>query len=325
LKLKIKNNQKVVKKRNLKSWLFVPLDEIRFLSKINTLNSDIYILDLEDGVHKSKKNDARLLIYKLKEYNIDSDKIALRINNLSTKWVNEDIQVALENKIQHIIYPKIKSHTELIDLYKLIRNYAKNRLEPQVTPIIENIESFFNLENIIETSKSSDYIIFGSEDFLSKYGFVDRNYTNNLLLQSVVVNISLLCVKYDKLFIDCGCPYFVSLKDLDNFKNECIISKNLGAFGKLAIHPSQLNFINEIYNYSSNIADVDIIIKTINDILFIMSEKNKSVINYNNKLVGIPELRKYLSKLLTLKYLFPDKNCEIDEAINSLNKFISYE
>lgn len=44
---------------------------------------------------------------------------------------------------------------------------------------------------------------------------------------------------------------FMNLKDLDALRTECQIAKELGFVGKMAIHPSQVTLMHEVFSPSS--------------------------------------------------------------------------
>ena len=48
----------------LDSYFFIPGDKIKFLKKIEDLQSDFYVLDLEDSVSKKNKQSALTILFR---------------------------------------------------------------------------------------------------------------------------------------------------------------------------------------------------------------------------------------------------------------------
>jgi citrate lyase beta subunit len=285
-------------------WLFVPINESRFWKKMTQLDADIFVFDLEDAIFHSEKEKARNCLKKIRSLNIESNRIAVRINHLKTKWAYNDLRESVKSGIRHIVYPKVKNAQEINELINMLKEIQKREMEDndtsfEITPIIETIDGFENVEEIIAALKIiSRYVIFGSEDFLSECPMIERSFVhNNIILTYSLARISLICSKYNKYLIDCASPYYNSEVELSNFRKECEFTKKIGAIGKLAIHPKQLTIINNVFGKNRIENKIDELVYEILEIVDIMTSKRKSVLKYKNRLVSIPQIKKYFNQI----------------------------
>ena len=85
----------------IRSLLFIPSDNLKFLDKIDTLKSDAFILDLEDSVSFNQKIQARENIRnKLEKIDLNGKKeIFIRINDFDSGYFQEDIKETINPKI----------------------------------------------------------------------------------------------------------------------------------------------------------------------------------------------------------------------------------
>src|ERR1700683_3249005 len=98
----------------LRSLLFVPADSPRKISKARTLRPDAFILDLEDGVALDKKLEARATLSDaLDGFKGLGSKIFVRVNSISTKFLEGDISVAVGPMVDGIFVPKCEDETDV--------------------------------------------------------------------------------------------------------------------------------------------------------------------------------------------------------------------
>ncbi len=295
------------------SWLFVPMLENKFLEKTNKLNADIFIFDLEDSIFKTKKKLARKSLSKIIS-NFNLDNVALRINHLSSEWGKDDLLMALKLCIKNIVYPKVSSSADLSILYDFLTKNDRNNI-PEIIPIIETLDGEKNAEEIIGCNKIN-YVIFGSEDYLADCGIFYRDYIQrNPILNQVITKLSILTSKYNKFLIDCANPNFYSDNELELFLEECLYTSNLGAVGKLAIHPNQLTYINNVYKEKEIFHD-----EFWENCIYIIKKmilEEKTAIRYKNHLIGLTEIKKY-QKIFDKYSLVLSKNIRVFDELKLL-------
>ncbi len=84
------------------AWLFVPAGDDRKMSKLDGLDADALILDLEDAVAPSAKARARSVVAGI----APSAQLWVRINPGGTPWHEEDVAMAGRHGHRNLVLPK---------------------------------------------------------------------------------------------------------------------------------------------------------------------------------------------------------------------------
>ena len=120
----------------------------------------------------------------------------------------------------------------------------------EFVPIIETINGFFNSDSVLSCSKRITSFAFGAEDFCMEAELKKGVLKENHVLMNVISKLLLVARKNNLWFIDCVYTGFGSDEHLLKLKEEAEFTKNLGANGKLLIHPSHIDIANEVYSFS---------------------------------------------------------------------------
>ncbi len=210
----------------IKSLLFVPADKKR-LSKIGSIKADAYIIDLEDSIEEELKDAAlQLTIDYLNECAVSN--VYVRINKNRYK---KELSALANYKIGFVL-PKFNDPGDYSDFSELFMMH-------DVIALIESAKSIMNA-NRISAISWVDALAFGAEDFTAETGINNSceylGYSKNLIVLSAKA--------YGKKVYDTPCFHLRSDKYL-----ECELEQalNLGFDGKLAIHPEQINKINNAF------------------------------------------------------------------------------
>jgi len=143
LELLLKPNGRVQNKgRFFKSALMLSAHNLKHLLKIDTINSDCIILNLEDGVAKEKKAIAlRLAAYFLSKIAQSSKKLVVRVNALDEGGL-EEIKFLNVYRPDAIRIPKVRSSKEIIQALEAMDKNIELHLS------IETKEAFTGLKNL---------------------------------------------------------------------------------------------------------------------------------------------------------------------------------
>lgn len=269
-----------------RSLLFVPADKEKMLGKINALQSDIVLLDLEDAVALGDKDYARNLL--IEHFHEINKPVFIRINSISTDDFQKDIQFIRNLKhadaLQGIMLPKASAKgdiTELIHHLTLIEQ--ENQYESNLR-IIPLVETALGVKNAYEIASANDRVLqlaFGGVDYL---GDIDGQATANeheLLFARSQIVVSSRSAAINKP-ID---TVFTNIQDLTGFMNSCHYAKSLGFGGKLLIHPSQVDTSNEVFSPSSEeVEQAKKIIKS--------TENNNGAFQLDGKMIDKPIIEK---------------------------------
>jgi citrate lyase subunit beta/citryl-CoA lyase len=218
------------------SYFFIPGDKLNYLSKIDKVNADYIVIDLEDAVAINNKQSALELVLAL----TFNQNMFLRIPFFDDCYSDGQLKSLIHKFHGQVVLPKINA---IEDINKVISLAEGNPLKMIV--LIENPKSFIATEEILKTFSSQIHAIgFGSHDFCSVTGIKHTldylaHYKRQLILYAKAYNVAFL----DGVDLD--------LKNFDQFKKECVFAFEAGADGKFMIHPLQLEQLQNV-DFMSN-------------------------------------------------------------------------
>jgi len=231
--------------RNL---LFIPALKAKDYSQnLNRYNLDGIIYDLEDSISFSHKKLARETLRSYLKENTPHNNIFIRINSVKDTNYDSDWQLVLEVKPNGILLPKVETLEDIQDVEKKIKDYKKlNGKDLSLFVAIETLRGYYNREEILGEAEKIDLFAVGYEDMSYSLG-IDRPelFAPNPLNQ-ILLNCIISAKMHNVPMIDAVSRKFKST-DLDALRKETEYGKSVGLFGKVAIHPNQINIINEVY------------------------------------------------------------------------------
>jgi citrate lyase subunit beta/citryl-CoA lyase len=210
--------------------------------------TDAVIFDLEDSVDISEKDNARNLI---NNYLVDSTTypslVVLRVNPMDTEFFKKDIELILTKKVDYILLPKASIDAINI-LEEILKDYeTENDLkEIKVIALVESAKSIIQIFKIAKHCRVEG-ILLGAEDLCNDLEINRTNQGEEILFARSRVIYA--CVSNNIISIDTP---NTSVNDDEALKTDCLNAKNLGMKAKSAIHPNQLDIINEIFSPSRN-------------------------------------------------------------------------
>lgn len=236
----MKSEQGTRKEENdMSSWLFIPGNKPKMLNKMHSLNTDTFVIDLEDAVPHIEKRQARKYLKNFLEAPFSNKKIYIRINSYESKEFLEDIESIPPDGVRGLIISKCESLMEVETISRLT-------VLPLV-PLIESLTGYKNLDEIL-SHPSVERVSFGSVDMSNDLNIRWKDYYNNPLLNEMRVQLSIASQLFGKKSpIDS--PY-TQIDNIQNLQLECEYARKAGFGGKLAIHPKQNEIISSIFGYS---------------------------------------------------------------------------
>ena len=231
--------------RLLRSLIFVPGNNPRFLEKAKTLSADIVCFDLEDSVPLNEKDSARNLIKealtKRSEY---KSEIYVRTNSPVSGLIPDDLRNIIQKGIAGIVIPKVNNIKELKKIEKLLVILEKKRkLKPiELIPSIESAEGVVNAYNIASSNKRISALVFGVFDLLNDMGIEYTKQADGA--KYARAKIPLDAKAAGKYAID---AIWQDLNDENGLEQDCMIGRNLGYAGKSVIHPNQITVAHMIF------------------------------------------------------------------------------
>jgi len=230
----------------LRSLIFVPGNNSRFLEKAKNLSADIVCFDLEDSVPDSEKKNARKLIKSaLKSRSQYSSDVYVRTNSPASGKILDDLKEIIQKGIDGVVIPKLNNVKEFKKIEKNLSILEKKRKLDKISvmPSIESAEGVINTHKIASSSKRISALIFGVFDLLNDMGI---EYTKQPEGAKSARSIIPLAAKAAGVFaLD---AIWQDLKDKKGMMEDCKIGKSLGYVGKTLIHPDQISVTHQAFH-----------------------------------------------------------------------------
>ena len=226
----------------LRSALYMPGINRKAMDKALKLDCDAVILDLEDAVDVSKKEESRQLVKRQIENNdYGSKQVVVRVNDLNTKWGESDVAAFANSRIQAILVPKVSEIGDVIRIAEVL-----NRLGSEL-PVWIMVETPLAIININELARQPrvSALVMGTSDLVTALGadhMKDRHNISYALQRSVVAARA-----FGKLILD---GVHLDFRDLDSFHDICLLGRSMGFDGKTLIHPDQIIVANQVFSPS---------------------------------------------------------------------------
>lgn len=224
---------------SLKSWLFTPGTKSDRFARAAEVHADALIIDLEDAVAPSAKSEARAAaIGYLNTLPEDHLPCALRINSPQTKVGLDDLQALLDARAEpdYLVLPKCDS-AGIISLIGNLLTEAEKSTE--IIALIETVEAVAALEEMASHHPRPAAFLFGAADMAADLG-AEAAWEPLLFTRSRLIQVGAM-----EEIATLDSPYF-DLSDEPGLRQETKAAARLGFYGKCAIHPGQIQTINEV-------------------------------------------------------------------------------
>lgn len=221
--------------KTYKSVLMLSCNNIKHLSKIESLETDCIMLNLEDGVSKEDKPFALVLCaYFLSKLEKCDKKLVVRVNALDEGGY-EEITYLNQFMPDAIRVPKIKTKKEVEDALSLLNSDIELHLS------IETASAWHNLADLGVNRRVTTFYL-GVLDLLADMGMSQAlmkidNPTMTYILAHFLVTTKAMHIK-PVSFV------YQEFKNLDGFEKWIELEKSMGFDTKGCISPSQVSLVN---------------------------------------------------------------------------------
>ena len=226
------------KKNDFKSVLMLSCNNIKHLSKIEELEADCIMLNLEDGVSPQDKPFAlALCAIFLSRISKSDKKLVVRVNALDEGGY-EEITYLNQFMPDAIRVPKIRDEKEVRSVLHLLKDDIELHLS------IETASGWNNLSSLA-VNKNVTAFHLGVLDLFADMGLSQAlinldNPTMKYILSHFLVTSLALKVK-PVSFV------FQEYKNLDKFVEWLVLEKSMGYSAKGCISPKQVSMVNKIF------------------------------------------------------------------------------
>lgn len=287
----------------LRSMLFVPGYQSKFIESALQKQPDAIILDFEDSVPANLKQRARENVFEyVKKGCFKSIPTFIRLNQSGDNVLEEDLKGPFSEDINGFLLPKVTTAEDVLKYEKQIENCETvNGLSKgwfRLLPLIENAMAIENITEIAMASQRNMALCFGGEDYLNDirgvHGKVAKAF-DYPRLRIVVAARAAGLQPIDTPFLD--------FSDNREFMREQSASYEMGFSGMLIVHPSQIPMANECFMPSRSEIDKAMeIIRCIDT----AQEEGAGIAIMNGKMIG-PPMEKQARNILHLKRLRDEK------------------
>lgn len=279
----------------LRSFMFLPANNSKFIDKALGSDADALILDIEDSVPSEQRQSARdnIIRYHNNESFVGKN-IFIRINEIGTKDFVEDITQLVLPHITGLMPSKIVGAEDIVFLDKLLNLLEmKNGIDLgtiKLAPLIETTKAIMDIQQISKASERLVALCFGGEDYLNDLG---STYTYQeeafVLPRAMIVNAA-----RSAGILPIDTPY-LNVTDIAGFEQKEREAYKNGFAGCLILNPKQIEPANRAF--SPDDEKVAYSRKVIDAVNLANSEKKSGVVMLDGVMVG-PPMRKRAQAVL---------------------------
>ena len=230
--------------RMRRSRLYLPGNETRFMINAGLHGPDGVILDLEDSVHSSEKDAARILVRNaLRQIDFFGAERMVRINQGELALF--DLESVVPHNVHVVLIPKCESGDQVKEIdekVQLIRKEHKVKQEVYLMPIVESGLGAVRAYEIATASPNNVALTIGLEDYTADIGTRRTpEGRESFWARSAVVNAARAAgiQPIDTVYSD--------VRDMEGLRRSVLEAKSLGFDGKGCIHPRQIRVIHEAF------------------------------------------------------------------------------
>jgi len=275
-----------------RSFLFIPGDSEKKLSKAGSVSTDAVIIDLEDAVLPDRKTIGRQICAEFLKSESIAPEVWVRINPLDSGLWTDDLEAVLEHSPAGIMLPKPDGPADLLTLSAKLDQLEKlakiDAGSVKILPVAtETAVSVTTLNAYAKTDLPRLYgLTWGAEDLATDIGaFRNRDDNGNFIYpfdhvraQTLFAAKAAKVEAVDTLFAD-----FRNEAGLENYARQAF---EIGFSGMLAIHPAQVDIINRAFTPSAaQFAHAEKVIKAFDD------NPGAGTVSVDGKMADIPHLK----------------------------------
>lgn len=227
--------------------------------------ADVIMLDLEDSVPQEAKEAARRQVLdSLQTIDWQNKTVALRINSLDTSFAYRDLLEIVEGageKVQTIVVPKVNHPGDIHFVERMLDGIEQARKLSDRIGIEASIETAAGMAEVMaiaDAGRRVQSLIFGIADYsasvgarlvsISGHGENEADIYPGHRWHFALSRMVMAAKANGLLAIDA--PYG-NFKDNEGLQRSSAMASALGCDGKWAIHPNQLETINQVFSPSS--------------------------------------------------------------------------
>lgn len=222
---------------SLRSALFVPLADERFLAKAPQRGADALLLDLEDSVPPALKGAARARMSDAaRGLAAAGATVMLRVNS-APDLLAQDLNAAAGTPLAAVFLPKVESAAQVADAQS-----ALGANPARLVAMLESPGAVLAAAEIARAGGRLSALVFGSEDYCGALGIASAEAALDWPAQMVST------AARARGLVALGQPGPVAeIANMDAYVRLLGRAKSMGFTGTLCIHPRQVEAANRVY------------------------------------------------------------------------------
>jgi len=236
----------------LRSLLFVPGDSEKKLAKSTSTAADALILDLEDSVAPERTATARVMVAEFLQTHRQRNhqQLWVRINPLQTPLALHDLVAVMAGKPDGIMLPKPLNAKDAQQLdHCLSALEVREGLElgsTRIIPVATEVPgALFDLQSYAGSTPRLQGLTWGAEDLATALGASSNRDASGEFTFTYKLARSLCLLASAHAQIQAIDTLSVDFKDMQALALDVQHARREGFSGKLAIHPDQVEVINQ--------------------------------------------------------------------------------
>ncbi len=234
----------------LRSLLFVPCDRPERMIKAQQSQADGVILDLEDSVAPERKAAARATLASFLAHEERLKPTFVRINPLASGLTLADLAALVDHRPDGLILPKACGRRSIDQLDALLDELGLPDI-PILPIATETPTAMFELGTYQEVAHRLIGLTWGAEDLSSAMGATAAREADGQFTAPYQVARSLALFAAHAAGVIAIETVHPDFRDMENLARVAKRAARDGFSGMLAIHPAQLETINEAFSPSA--------------------------------------------------------------------------
>ncbi len=244
----------------LRSFLFVPGDSEKKLAKVAGSSADALILDLEDAVNETRKPVARELVaqYLSQQQRAAAEpQLWVRMNPIDTDDGLKDLSAVIPAGPAGIVIPKINGPGDVLRVHHYLEALESSHgIEIGATRVLpvatETARAPFHLGAFANANIARLYgLTWGAEDLSASLGASTNVGPTGEWASTYQLVRSMTLMAARAADVEVVETLYVDIRDSEGLAESSRRARAEGFSGRIAIHPGQVDIINEAFTPSA--------------------------------------------------------------------------
>jgi citrate lyase beta subunit len=247
--------------RRRRSLHFVPGGNERMMAKALTLPADGLILDLEDAVAPDRKVVTRPIVARwLAELDFGGRERWVRMNPIGSGLGVADLEATIVGRPEGYVVPKPRHAGDVREIAAhLDRLEHRHGLAHGSTRLVliatETAQGLLNIREVVAATRRTLTVSWGIEDLSADMGLPQVRDSQGRYLDIPRYARTMCTLVASAAGVEAMDTVYTDIADLAGLRRECEEAVAMGFTGKISIHPSQIEVINEAFTPVKAVVD----------------------------------------------------------------------